>query len=135
MPKRGNSIYDGTRELTVADIRYALDEKDRMVSNYVSQSAQLIGLATANAVNILDPECIIFSGKMVELGDFFLDEIKATIRRKTLPFFNELKYEISPLMANALPIGAASMFFSEFLKSDHFVWLSDMPDVTESADL
>lgn len=128
-----NRFYDGQRELTVADIRRALDENDRMVSHFVSESARLIGLATANAVNILDPECIVFYGEMVELGDVFLDEIKSTIRKRTLPFFNELKYEISPLMANALPIGAASMLFSEFLKSDHFAWLSDMPDITETS--
>ena len=127
-----NSICDGSRELTIADVRCALDRGDRLCTRLVLESAALIGLALANVINLLNPECVIFYGDMVQLGDVFLEEIQRAADRQTVPFLSRPVYKVSPLMENAPPIGAATLFFHEFLKSENFQWLSELP--TEAVD-
>jgi N-acetylglucosamine repressor len=116
-----NDFYDGSNELTVSDIRKALDCKDKLCITIVKRAASLIGLAIANTVNILNPECIILTGEMVGLGDYFIETIKESVRDNILPFLNhDIEFKISELMELALPLGAVTMIFSDFLKSEHF---------------
>lgn len=122
-----NTICNDLRKLTIADVRYALDRNDRLCTRIVQESGELIGIALANVINLLNPECVIFNGDMVQLGDVFLDEIKRSASRHIMPYFSGITYTISPLMENALPIGAATLFFREFLKSENFQWLSGLP--------
>ena len=68
------------------------------------------------------------------LGDVFLDAIKASVCDHTLFMLGNTDFRISTLMENAEPIGAATMLFADFLKSDNFKWLSDLPDVAESEE-
>ena len=118
----------GSHDLTLMDVRRALDQGDRLCTRLVQESARLIGLALSNVINLLNPEGVIFFGDMIQLGDVFLDEIKRSADSHALPFLSPVSYRISPLMENALPIGAATMLFREFLKADNFQWLSDLQD-------
>lgn len=117
--------------LTLEDIRWALDQGDKLCVHIVEEAAERIGLAVANVINLLDPACVVFYGEMVSLGDVFLNAIKRTAEDHTLFMLGKPEFRISALMENAYPIGAAAMLFTDFLKSDHFKWLSDLPEMAE----
>ena len=43
----------------------------------------------------------------------------------------KIDFRISALMENAEPIGVSTMLFADFLKSDNFKWLAELPDGAE----
>ena len=72
---------DGKDRLTSGVIKSAMEAGDGLMIAVMSQVQYYLGLLTANLVNVLDPEMIVFGGGVVEaLGDDFLRPIRATAR-------------------------------------------------------
>lgn len=72
---------EGKDRLTSGVIKSAMEAGDGLMVAVMSQVQFYLGLLTANLVNVLDPEMIIFGGGVVEaLGDDFLEPIRATAR-------------------------------------------------------
>ena len=113
--------------LTISDVRVALDDGDRLCSYYVRQAAKEIGLAIANAVNLLNPELIVTHGFMLRLGRVFKDPLEATIRENVLPENGDFEICISNDFENPMLLGAAAELFGMFLYVDNYQWLYAMP--------
>lgn len=116
-------FYDGARPLTVQDVRGALDEGDQLCRYYVKQAAQRIGVAIANAAQLLNPELIVLYGFMVELGDYFLTHLEETIRENTLCSSSRFVIQVSPELESHLPLGAAAEIFSTYLRIGDYPWI------------
>lgn len=115
------------RDFTVADVRQALDHGDRMCTHFVKDAAGKIGIAIANAVNLLNPELIVLHGYMLELGNFFLNELENAIRENTMSLSNTFDIRISASVEAILPLGAAAELFDKYLKTDHYKWIYQIP--------
>jgi predicted NBD/HSP70 family sugar kinase len=113
-------------DISLEDIKKALDLKDKLCLNVVLQAANLIGIALANAINILNPELVIFEGLMIELGDCFLNTIIQKVNENALAITNKhLSFKITELKDNAASLGAVTLIFEDFLKTDYFYKLCD----------
>jgi len=128
-----SASYDGKRELAAGDIRKALDSGDRLCRHFAARSARLIGTAIANAVNILNPECIVLQGMMLDLGDFFLAELERAIRDNVLTVNSDVKIRVSRLAQDLLPLGAAAIVFSEYFRAEDFKWVGSIRDEADEA--
>lgn len=65
--------------LSSSTIKAALEAGDELMIELMSQVQFYLGLLTANLVNALDPEMVVFGGGVVEaLGDAFLQPIRDT---------------------------------------------------------
>ena len=123
------SALDADTELTVSDIRRALDEGDQLCRSVVKRSAEKIGAAIANAVNILNPEKIILYGFLLDLGEYFLNHLTETVRENTIFLASGYEIELSPELESMLPLGAASEMFTLFLRAGDYAWVYDIrPD-------
>jgi glucokinase len=72
---------EGQLNLTSSQIAGALDDGDELMADVLKKAQFYLALLTANLVNILDPEVIVFGGGIVEqLGDPFLQPIRETAR-------------------------------------------------------
>ncbi|HRX03696.1 MAG: ROK family protein [Anaerolineae bacterium] len=72
---------EGKNRLTSGVIRSALEAGDALMTSVMSQVQYYLGLLTANLVNVLDPEMVVFGGGVVEaLGDDFLEPVRTTAR-------------------------------------------------------
>lgn len=70
---------DKNRPLSSSLIEDALLAGDQVTREVINNAQYYLGLLTANLVNILDPEVIVFGGGLVEqLGDDFLKPIRKT---------------------------------------------------------
>ena len=87
------------------------------------QTARRLGLAIANAVNLLNPELVILHGFMLELGDWFLEQLEQAIRENTLIIASNFSLRISQRMEELLPLGAVAEVFSGYLRSDDYKWV------------
>ena len=117
------SALDPQGEITASTIRKALEEGDRLCMHYVRQTAQRLGLAIANAVNLLNPELVILHGFMLGLGPFFLEHLERAIRENTLIIASDFELKCSDKLEELLPLGAVAEVFSGYLKSENYKWV------------
>lgn len=91
-------------------IEEALLAGDPVITEVIQSVQYYLGLLTANLVNILDPDVIVFGGGLVEqLGDDFLKPIRKSARKHYLQQKDAKKVQIlsSTLGDQASTIGAA----------------------------
>ena len=100
----------GHKPLSSSQLENALLAGDQVTTDVIQGAQYYLGLLTANLVNILDPEVIVFGGGLVEqLGDDFLIPIRKTAKKYYLQQKNSDKVRIVPaaLGDHAGTIGAA----------------------------
>lgn len=118
--------YQPGHPLSVQQIRAALNQGDRLCRHYVSLMTQRLGVAIANAVNLLNPELVVLYGFMVELGDFFLERLETAIRENTLVLSNQFEIRVSRTLERILPLGAIGELFFSYLKINEYQWIYDL---------
>lgn len=118
-----NTYHDSPDDITVSDIRRALAEGDRMCMHFVKDSAQRLGVAIANAVNLLNPELIVLYGFMLELGSYFLTALESAIRENVISLAENFEIRLSTSLESILPLGAVAELFSDYLQSDNYKWV------------
>jgi len=111
------------RPVTVQAIRRALEEGDRLCMYYVKEAATRLGVVIANAVNLLNPELVVLHGFMLELGDYFLDQLERSLRENTLSIASDFSLKVSGAMEELLPLGAVAEIFSGYLRSEDYKWV------------
>jgi glucokinase len=98
------------KPLSSSLIEDALKSRDPVTTEAVQQAQFYLGLLTANLVNTLDPDVIVFGGGLVEqLGDDFLEPIRQTAKTHYLQQKDAGQIQIIPaaLGDQAGTIGAA----------------------------
>ncbi len=96
--------------LTSGVIAAALEQDDEPMKEVIETAQFYLGLLTADLVNALDPEVIVFGGGLVErLGAWFVDPIARTARTHVLLQIQADGIRIVPsaLGDDAGPVGAA----------------------------
>jgi glucokinase len=74
-------LGDDLSDLRSGDLRKAIRRGDKFVERIVEGAAEYIGLATANLVNVLNPEVVVLGGGVVEaLEDEMMSIIVETAR-------------------------------------------------------
>lgn len=100
----------GKEKLTSSVIEAALEAEDLLMEEAIQTAQYYLGLLTANLVNVLDPEVVVFGGGVVErLGQPFIDPIGRTARQHYLQRESAEQIRLVPaaLGDDAGPIGAA----------------------------
>jgi glucokinase len=74
------------RKIKSGALARAVEAGDRQLRDLVKRKAALVGLAMANVVNTLDPECIVLGGGLVEaMGELIVPAAEASMRRHAMP--------------------------------------------------
>jgi glucokinase len=79
-------LGDDLEDLRSGDLRKAIRRGDKFVDRVVESAAEYIGIATANLVNILNPEVVVLGGGVIEaLADEMMSVITETARDYAMP--------------------------------------------------
>lgn len=126
----GPNIVRRTRELLLDDPRFAsspLGDKmggrmtcedvvdaahggDAFAQSVLAETAAYLGLAVANAVNLLDPDIVVLGGPVMQGNEFLLERVRAeTLPRVFVPGFTGERIVVGALGSGAGVIGAALM--------------------------
>ena len=116
----------GQLGITLPAIRRALDEGDRMCMHYVKEFSTRLGVAIANAVNLLNPELVVLHGFMLELGDYFLEQLKISIHENVLSLFSNIGIRVTDSIENTFSLGAVAEIFASYLKENNYKWIYQM---------
>lgn len=76
---------ENKENMTINDIKDALDQGDEYICNYVKEIGSILGIVVMNTALILDLEIIIVGGVLSELGEPLNHAIRA-VGENTLPF-------------------------------------------------
>jgi glucokinase len=78
----GNDLED----LRSGDLRKAIRRGDKFVDRTIDSAAEYIGIATANLINILNPEVVVLGGGVIEaLADEMMSVIIETAKDYAMP--------------------------------------------------
>jgi glucokinase len=109
----------GKQRMTSSVIEAALEAGDAPMDEAVKTSQFYLGLLTANLVNVLDPQVVVFGGGLVErLGYDFVEPIAHTARKYYLQQRNAERIRIVPsvLGDDAGPVGAAVVAYRRLIQ-------------------
>lgn len=76
-------------ELSVPDIAAAAAGGDAVAADLIAETGRRLGVAAAWLVNLTNPEVLVLSGGLVEIGGLLLDPLRAALERHALPQVNE----------------------------------------------
>lgn len=80
---------------------------ERIATGIVDNAALFTGIGIANLVKIFDPEAFVLGGGLMNVGDFYLDRVKAAAR-SYLEAYVEPEFRLAVLGHDAGVIGAAA---------------------------
>jgi glucokinase len=104
--------------VTAKMIYQAVLKGDKLAKDIMQETGRYIGIAAASLVNIFNPEMIVFSGGMINAGDYLLDPIRDEVKKRAFPQpAKRVKILPAKLGENAGAIGAAGIAYCE-LKQD-----------------
>lgn len=66
-------------------LKIALEEKDEIVLNCITEAAEYLSSGLASVINFLNPEMLVLGGGLIDAVDFFFDLTKRKTRAKCLP--------------------------------------------------
>jgi predicted NBD/HSP70 family sugar kinase len=99
-------------ELTSRIIGEASRSGDSAATALLRAAGERLGLAMAGMVNVFNPECIIISGSLLDLGSPYLDEFRNTVKRCAMKANAEgLRIESSDFPQEGGILGAAALAF------------------------
>jgi len=79
-------LGDDLSDLRSGDLRKAIRRGDKFVDRVVESSAEYIGIATANLINLLNPEVVVLGGGVIEaLSDEMMGVIVETAGEYAMP--------------------------------------------------
>ena len=101
---------DEDAEVDVADVIQAALRGDKACRAAVGRAAELIGVAMAGLVNLVNPSVILLYGSVARAGELLLEPIRKAIReRSLLAASRTVRVQTSALGDSAIALGAATM--------------------------
>ncbi len=104
-------------QVEISEIVELAEAGDEEMVRILAEAGEILGLALANLVTILNPERLIVSGEGVRLGRSFFDPMKQALQRSAFAGFGgPLPVVIEPWGDDAWAVGAATLVLRELFK-------------------
>lgn len=107
------------REIRSGTIAAAIKAGDKVVEEIVRHAARHLGMAVANAANLLAPDVVVLGGGLVEeMPEIFIEETRSSARRYAMKSLIEpVKFYPAKLGDNATVMGAAALVAEKVSKA------------------
>ncbi len=82
--KQKGKETDNSRRIRSGMLAKAYEADDTIVRRIVNRSAELVGVALAGAVHLINPECVVIGGGVTEaIGDAYVEQVARSIEEHT----------------------------------------------------
>jgi N-acetylglucosamine repressor len=100
--------HGNAESVTAQDLALAAGMKDAFSNGLLEAAGRAIGLALANAVNLLNPSVVVLGGGLVSAGSALTDALSSTLAACTMPGIREdMRLAVSELGADGSARGMA----------------------------
>jgi predicted NBD/HSP70 family sugar kinase len=104
--------------LTIGGIEDAALAGDRIAIRVAQEAAELLGIAVAGMLNLLNPSLVILGGGLSRLGEILLEPLRDTVRGRTLlTSLAAAEIRTSDLGPRSIAIGAATRVLEAALQN------------------
>jgi predicted NBD/HSP70 family sugar kinase len=94
--------------VTAVMVFQAAEQKDTLACELVAETAQYLGIAIANLINLFNPEHIVLGGPVGQDSQVLLAPLKAEVQRRAMAYpLSAAEIVTSQLGADASAVGAA----------------------------
>lgn len=106
------------RRVTIDEAADLARSGERAALDVFLEAARILGVATANLVNILNPDVIVLSGEGTQAGDIIQEEFETSLRLHCFGSLGDnLRVVIKPWSDEAWARGAASLLLGELFEA------------------
>jgi N-acetylglucosamine repressor len=103
-------------DISVSTIQRAISEGDIHILELVKQVATYLGQALIILTHLLNPQMIIITGSILELGDSFISQVRETVLENTLPYISsDLKIIANRMDKQSILRGAGAFLLEQEL--------------------
>jgi glucokinase len=103
-------------EITPPIIAKAAFEGDELACQIIAETAMLLGAGIANLVNALNPDVVVLSGGVAEIGELLINRIRAEVQKRAFEIpVKRAKILKATLGYKAGAVGAAGMLIHALL--------------------
>jgi N-acetylglucosamine repressor len=107
-PVLAGLTHGNAESVTAQDVSVAASMGDAFATGLLREAGGFIGLALANAVNLLNPSLVVIGGGLAAAGALLLDGVRESLARNTMMGIAEdLRLELSRLGPEASALGCA----------------------------
>jgi glucokinase-like ROK family protein len=114
------NLCDGDLNKLETDMIFkAFENGDKLANEILESASDYLGIGIANLINLFNPEVIVFGGHFATINESFLNNLKAKIKKYTMPLlFNNVKILTSTLNDNAGILGATTLVRDPYFHID-----------------
>jgi len=99
--------------ITAQDVALAARRGDLIAQQILARAGSYLGIAIAGLVNLFNPQMIVVGGGVAQIGDLFLEPVRDTVRRRSLPASVGVLRITTALLGRRAPVlGAAAQALS-----------------------
>ena len=107
--------YDPGR-LSLDDVVQAAQEGDKLCTTVLAEATEYLAIGVVNAVNLFNPDVLVFGGTLARSRDLVIDTIKRAVRTRALPnSVRDLTMELSAFGEDGPALGAATLAIGDYL--------------------
>jgi len=119
-----NRLGGAGAQLTIDEVFEAAKKGDRLASNLLTSAGEYLGMAVANAANMLNPQVVVLGGILADYDRFgsprasvLIDAVARAFYSRLLPVLAQnTKLVVSNLGRHASALGAAAVAGDSFLR-------------------
>ncbi|MGE5605563.1 MAG: ROK family protein [Bacteroidota bacterium] len=109
---------DLNKNLELEDIVRLADAGDKVASVLITEAAEYLAYGLTNLVNILNPDTIVISDEMCQLGDRWFNTVKENLLKKVFPHLaNQLVITKSMVQGDHFLKGSGLMAIEHLLRN------------------
>lgn len=112
-------VNGNLEEITPAVVAEAAIVGDQLASQIISETAIFLGAGIANIVNALNPDAVILSGGVAEIGELLISQIREEVKKRAFELpAKRAKILKAELGNRAGAIGAAGILLHDLTQPD-----------------
>jgi predicted NBD/HSP70 family sugar kinase len=110
---RATAAAKATRDLTLDDLRAAMDDGDEAARRIAVTAGRFVGQAVAGVIGVLDIEHILLHGSVTRLGEAWLDAVRDEARRRSLDLLaRDVHIDLAEPIGDLVVLGASALLLT-----------------------
>jgi len=104
--------------LSIPFILEAAKNQDSVALNALTETGEWLGIGIANLINVINPDCVIFGGALMNAHEFLLPVIRQTVNSNTLPQIHKgVEIVTAKLGEDAAVMGGVAIVYRDVLNN------------------
>ncbi|MBO0959843.1 ROK family transcriptional regulator [Neobacillus sp. MM2021_6] len=112
-PQEKQLFFENSENVTFEDIVFSLQSGSSVTQQVVEEAGRFLGIGVANVISFFDPEMIVIGGRLMLLGDLFLDALRNEVQARVVGSGGKNTPIMVSDLSDGVVLGAAALVINE----------------------